>query len=108
MTAQAPASAPAWHTLSVDEALKAQSVERAKADPAHPGHVGAPIPGAVTSIIVEAGENVSKGDRLLVIEAMKMQTTVYAPIAGKLVERLVQAGETVDTKDLLVVIEATT
>ena len=91
-----------------DESLKAQSVERAKADPAHPGHVGAPIPGAVTSIIVETGESVSKGDRLLVIEAMKMQTTVYAPIAGKLVERLVQVGETVDTKDLLVVIEATT
>ena len=91
-----------------DESLKAQTVERAKADPANPGHVGAPIPGAVTSIMVETGDSVSKGDRLLVIEAMKMQTTVYAPIAGKLVERLVQVGETVDTKDLLVVIEATT
>ena len=66
-----------------DESLKAQTVERAKADPANPGHVGAPIPGAVTSIMVETGESVSKGDRLLVIEAMKMQTTVYAPIAGK-------------------------
>jgi pyruvate carboxylase len=87
-----------------DESLKAQSVERAKADPAHPGHVGAPIPGAVTSIIVEAGENVSKGDRLLVIEAMKMQTTVYASVAGKVVEKLVQVGETVDTKDLLIVL----
>jgi pyruvate carboxylase len=91
-----------------DESLKAQTAERAKADPAHSGHVGAPIPGAVTSIIVETGESVSKGDRLLVIEAMKMQTTVYAPITGKVVEKLVQVGETVDTKDLLVVIEATT
>ena len=91
-----------------DGSLKAQTVERAKADPANPGHVGAPIPGAVTSIMVETGDSVSKGDRLLVIEAMKMQTTVYAPIAGKLVERLVQVGETVDTKDLLVVIETTT
>jgi pyruvate carboxylase len=89
-----------------DESLQAQTVERAKADPANLGHVGTPIPGAVTSIMVERGESVSKGDRLLVIEAMKMQTTVYAPIAGKLVERLVQVGETVETKDLLVVIEA--
>ena len=38
-----------------DESLKAETVERAKADPANPGHVGAPIPGAVTSIMVETG-----------------------------------------------------
>ena len=88
----------------LDTSLKVEKVERAKADPANAGHVGAPIPGAVTSTIVETGATVSKGDRLLVIEAMKMQTTVYAPVAGKVVDTLVLVGETVDTKDLLMVL----
>jgi pyruvate carboxylase len=87
-----------------DKTLKPQKIERAKADPANAGHVGAPIPGAITSIMVETGETVSKGDRLLIIEAMKMQTTVYSPVSGKVMERLVQVGETVDAKDLLVVL----
>jgi pyruvate carboxylase len=91
-----------------DKSLKVQKVERAKADPANAGQVGAPIPGAVTSIIVETGDIVSKGDRLLVIEAMKMQTTVYAPVSGKVVEKLVQVGETVDTKDLLMILGSET
>ena len=91
-----------------DKSLKVQKVERAKADPANAGQVGAPIPGAVTSIIVETGDIVSKGDRLLVIEAMKMQTTVYAPVSGEVVEKLVQVGETVDTKDLLMILGSET
>jgi pyruvate carboxylase len=89
----------------LDTSLTVEKVERAKADPTNAGHIGAPIPGAVTSIIVETGETVSKGDRLLVIEAMKMQTTVYAPVAGKVIDKLVQVGETVDTKDLLIVLD---
>ena len=91
-----------------DKSLKVQKVERAKANPTNAGHVGAPIPGAVTSIMVETGETVSKGDRLLVIEAMKMQTTVYAPVSGKVTERLVQIGETVDAKDLLMILSPAT
>jgi pyruvate carboxylase len=39
-----------------------------------------------------------------VMEAMKMQTTVYAPVSGKVTERLVQVGQTVDAKDLLMVL----
>ncbi|MFZ0710838.1 MAG: biotin/lipoyl-containing protein, partial [Terrimicrobiaceae bacterium] len=91
-----------------DKSLKVEKAQRMKADPANPGHVGAPIPGAVTSIIVENGQTISKGERLLVMEAMKMQTTVYAPVSGKVTERLVQVGQTVDAKDLLMVLSPAT
>ena len=47
-----------------DKSLKVEKAQRMKADPANPGHVGAPIPGAVTSIIVENGQTISKGERL--------------------------------------------
>jgi pyruvate carboxylase len=76
-----------------------------KADPLQAGHVGAPIPGAVTSIAVELNQEVKKGDKLLVIEAMKMQTTIYAPIGGRVAVRIVHVGQTVEPKDLLIAIE---
>ena len=88
-----------------DRSLIAVTASRLKADPAHPGHVGAPIPGAVSSVAVEVGQVIEKGQRLLVMEAMKMQTTVYGPVAGKVTQKLVNAGQQVDSKDLLLVIE---
>ncbi len=88
-----------------DRSLIAVTASRVKADPTHPGHVGAPIPGAVSSVAVEVGQEIQKGDRLLVMEAMKMQTTVYAPVTGKVAQKLVNAGQQVDSKDLLLVIE---
>ena len=91
-----------------DKTLKVRKVERAKADPSNAGHVGAPIPGAITTIMVETGETVSKGDRLLVIEAMKMQTTIYSPVSGKVMEKRAKVGETVDAKDLLMVLSTAT
>jgi pyruvate carboxylase len=88
-----------------DRSLQAKTESRAKADPAQPGQVGAPIPGAITSIAVEVGDQVSKGDRLMVLEAMKMQSTIYAPVAGKVTRKFVSVGEKVDSKDLLLIIE---
>lgn len=88
-----------------DKSLKAEAAAREKADPANPGHVAAPIPGAVTTIYVELNQTVAKGERLLVLEAMKMQTTVYAPVAGRIAKKIVQTGESVEPKDLLLVIE---
>jgi pyruvate carboxylase len=88
-----------------DTSLKKVEPERPKANNSIPGHVAAPIPGAVTSIAVEVGQKVEKGERLLVMEAMKMQTTVYAPVEGTIQQVLVTSGNTVDAKDLLVVVE---
>jgi len=88
-----------------DSSRKAAVPARDKADPAIPGHVGAPIPGAVSSVSVDIGQKVEKGDRLLVLEAMKMQSTIYSPVEGKVAKKLVSAGDKVDAKDLLLVIE---
>ncbi len=88
-----------------DKSLKVAVAQREKADPANAGHVAAPIPGAVTSIAVEMGQAVKKGDRLLVLEAMKMQTTVSAPIDGRVKKLLVKTGEGVEPKDLLLAID---
>jgi pyruvate carboxylase len=88
-----------------DKSLKAAAAARAKADPAKPGEVGAPIPGAVTVIYVKNGQRVNKGDRLVVMEAMKMQSTVYAPVSGTIKKIAVAAHENVEARDLLLVIE---
>ena len=92
--------------VSVRDRSRQAAVEtRLKADPACPGHIGAPIPGAISSVSVDLGQPVSKGDRLLVMEAMKMQSTLYSPVAGKVAQKLVRVGDKVDAKDLLLVIE---
>jgi pyruvate carboxylase len=88
-----------------DRSLEAAADARQKADPAKVGEVGAPIPGAVTIVHVEQGQKVGKGERLLVMEAMKMQTTVYAPIAGTVKRLAVSPRDNVEARDLLLTIE---
>jgi pyruvate carboxylase len=88
-----------------DKSLRTSAPERVKADPGKPGQVGAPIPGMVSSVTAELNQEVAKGDRLLVLEAMKMQSTIYAPVSGKITQLLAQVGQNVESKDLLLVIE---
>ena len=76
-----------------------------KADPKEPGQIGAPIPGVVSTVHVELNQTVNKGDRLLVMEAMKMQSTVYSPVSGKVTQMLVGPGQHVEAKELLLAIE---
>jgi pyruvate carboxylase len=88
-----------------DRKLEVKEVAKPKADPAQPGQIGAPIPGVVSTVAVELGQVIKRGDRLLVMEAMKMQSTVYSPVAGTIRQMLVQPGQHVEAKDLLLVIE---
>jgi pyruvate carboxylase len=88
-----------------DRKLEVKEPPRVKADPAQPGQIGAPIPGVVSTVAVEMGQAVKKGDRLLVLEAMKMQSTVYSPLAGTVRQLLAHPGQHVESKDLLLAIE---
>ena len=80
--------------------------QRQKADLADPCQVPAPIPGLIASVAVSVGNKVKKGDKLLMMEAMKMQTTVTAPADGVVEAVYVALGETVESKDLLMKIRA--
>jgi pyruvate carboxylase len=90
----------------VDKSVKPTVKARVKADAAKPNEVGAPIPGLVTVLSVSVGAKVAKGEKLLTLEAMKMQTTIYAPGDGVVSEICVQVSDAVESKDLLLKLRA--
>ncbi len=73
---------PRHTTVTNNKALAKEVVTRAKADPADPTQVGAPMPGMVASIAVSVGQKVKEGDTLLTLEAMKMFAAIASPSAG--------------------------
>ena len=88
-------------TLVQDKSVKGDAKAKEKADPSNDKHVGAPIPAIISSIATSVGKSVSKGDKIAVLEAMKMQTTIYASTDGTVDEILVQVGDSVESKDLI-------
>jgi pyruvate carboxylase len=87
----------------VDRALAAESEgKRIKADPGNPLHVAAPMPGAVVAVLVGVGEEVAAGQKLVTLEAMKMETTLYAERAGRIAEVIARPHTQVEAGDLLV------
>jgi len=83
----------------------AKSAARPKAEAGNPGHIGAPMPGVVATVAVQAGKPVKAGDLLLTIEAMKMETGIHADRDAVVKAVHVQAGSQIDAKDLLVELE---
>ena len=69
------------------------------------GECRAPLPGAVTKVLVREGDVVAEGDGLVVLEAMKMEHTLRAGGAGTVARVHCAAGEQVDVHDLLVTVE---
>jgi biotin carboxyl carrier protein len=65
----------------------------------------APMPGKLTRVLVEAGQDVAAGQGLVVMEAMKMENEIRAPRAGRVKELLVREGQAVETGALLAVVE---
>jgi pyruvate carboxylase len=88
-----------------DRSQVAKRPPRRKVEPGNVGHVGAPMPGTIATVPVHAGQKLAKGEALLTLEAMKMETTVRAERDGVIKEILARPGLQVDTKDLLIVFE---
>ncbi len=93
--------------IKKDAAVKKQEVESEMAPPPEVGRgdVVAPMPGSILEINVKKGEEVKKGDTLIILEAMKMENEISASQAGTIKEIKVRAGDSVDAEDILLVME---
>lgn len=88
----------------LDRHLAPADSSHEKANLADTTHVAAPMPGLVVTVAVESGQSVKRGDPLLSIEAMKMETVINAEADG-VVERVAASiGMQVEAKDLLCVV----
>lgn len=67
--------------------------------------VKAPLPGSILQLFVKPGDQVKRGDKLLVYEAMKMENEVLAEKDGKITVVKIQVGDTVLQGDLLIEME---
>ncbi|MSR56393.1 MAG: pyruvate carboxylase [Planctomycetaceae bacterium] len=89
----------------IDRSLEPQEVARPKADPADPQQVAAPMPGLVVTVGVLVGDKVTEGQKLVTMEAMKMETTLYAETEGRVAELFIKPGTQVETGELLLKLE---
>jgi pyruvate carboxylase len=85
--------------------VKATTSAKPKAELGNANHIGAPMPGVVASVAVQAGQEVREGDLLLTIEAMKMETGIHAERDAVIKQTHVSAGAQIDAKDLLIELE---
>ncbi|MCM3887620.1 pyruvate carboxylase [Frankia sp. R82] len=83
-----------------DTSITATTAASRRADPSDPNQVGAGLPGIVT-FVVGVGDTVTAGQKLAVVEAMKMEAAVTSPAAGTIAELVRASGDSVEVGDLL-------
>lgn len=88
------------HTLRLHDAVAHAQDESGD----HGGSLTAPMPGKIISVAVQAGESVKSGDVLLVMEAMKMEHTIFSPRDGIVQEVFYQPGDQVTDGTQLIAI----
>ncbi len=91
--------------IRVPKAGLANVRAKPQAEEGNPKHVGAPMPGSIVTVAAHAGQKVAKGDPLVSIEAMKMETMLKAEQDGVVKAVHARHGERVNAKDLLVEFE---
>ena len=90
-------------TLTDPKRLGSAATKSAHGDGA--ARIVAPMPGKVVRVMVAAGDKITAGDGIVVVEAMKMQNELIAPKAGIVIALNIQPGATVNAGDVLAVIE---
>jgi len=66
--------------------------------------VKAPMPGMVMAYKVNVGDQVNKGDVVLVLEAMKMENNIPSPVSGKVLQITKSSGDSVGKDEVMIVI----
>jgi len=103
--AAAPAVAPAAAPAAPAPAAAPEAAPAAPAAlPENGKKVGAPMPGSIVDVCVSVGQTVAAGDKLIVLEAMKMENDIVAESAGTILGIGVSKGDMVNAGDTLVVI----
>ena len=94
-----------WVTINGQtEVLTKQSGARNSGGGGHhaAGELTAPMPGQVRAVNVSEGDTVTKGQTLLVLEAMKMEIRIQSPMDGTVGKLLVKQGQTVEREQILI------
>ncbi|HKR00937.1 MAG TPA: biotin/lipoyl-containing protein [Pyrinomonadaceae bacterium] len=93
------------YTIALTDAKRLRGSQSQGGHGGGTSQIVAPMPGKVVRVLVEAGAEVSVGDGLIVVEAMKMQNEMKSPKDGKVTSVNVAAGTTVNAGDVLAVVE---
>ncbi|TKX26130.1 pyruvate carboxylase [Elsinoe australis] len=84
-----------------DQHAAVENKSRPKADMGDSSQVGAPMSGVIVEMRVKDGGEVSKGDPIAILSAMKMEMVISAPHSGNIGDLLVKEGDSVDSQDLV-------
>lgn len=87
------------HVVKVSEDIK--NTEISEQDKT----IKAPMPGIISQVLVNAGDQVEKGSTLITLLAMKMENTIAAPMAGKVKEIKIKANDVVEADQELIILE---
>jgi biotin carboxyl carrier protein len=100
-------NAKRWVTVNGQTFVLTKSSGAKRSGHAHHavGELTAPMPGQVRAVNVSEGDAVTKGQTLLVLEAMKMEIRVHAPFDGVVQSLTVKVGQTVEREQILVKID---
>jgi biotin carboxyl carrier protein len=101
-------NAKRWVTVNGQTVVLTKSSGARKGGHGHhhaAGELTAPMPGQVRAVQVSEGEAVTKGQTLLVLEAMKMEIRIHSPQNGIVKKLFVQQGQTVEREQVLIEIE---